>query len=528
MKKFRILSAFLECSSGMTPRVQTIKDYIDVLSKLGYDRLYLGLAGAYKIDTEPYFAYKKGKYTVAQLQKLDSYAQEKGIELVANIQTLAHLDFLSDHDAYREYMDTSATLMVGEPRVYALIEKMFATISQGLSTRRIHIGFDEAFGIGTGKFLQKYGYRDGKSLVLEHLQKVAAIAEKYGYTCEMWGDMLTGKYRTNVTPEQIQAAIPKNTSVVYWNYDDKDEMLISEKLEKVKQYAEDIAYAGNAWKIASFAPNNLNSIDTLLPQMKVCSEKGITHYMVTIWADGCSPCGWYSILPTLFIASEYNNGGYEIGGEINKEKFFQLFEAKYDDFILLDFLDEPFKKVCLKRRNTSFCIFYDDLLLGNYETMLPSGIADKYAEIAEEYAKVKSGKYQYIFKKQEALARVLCLKAGLATKIRTAYGNGDRPLMRELCKTVELLIERLKCFIEVFDEFFVHDNVVLGVECNQQRFGGQLVRYGYVLKQMQEYVEHGKAIEELEDEFLSPSWEPMPIYGGCLWYYYKNLISYNM
>jgi hypothetical protein len=100
--------------------------------------------------------------------------------------------------------------------------------------------------------------------------------------------------------------------------------------------------------------------------------------------------------------------------------------------------------------------------------------------------------------------------------------------MRELCVSVESLIEKLTRFTEIFDEFFLQDNVALGVECNQHHFGGQLLRYRYVLKQMREYVEEGKEIEELDDEFLPPSWEPMPVYGGCLWYYYKNLISYNI
>ena len=31
------------------------------MQKLGYTRLYLGLSGAYHIDDEPYYAYKKGK-----------------------------------------------------------------------------------------------------------------------------------------------------------------------------------------------------------------------------------------------------------------------------------------------------------------------------------------------------------------------------------------------------------------------------------------------------------------------------------
>ena len=60
VRKFKDLSVYLECSAGSTPRVETIKNYIEIMQKLGYTRLYLGLSGAYHIDDEPYFAYKKG------------------------------------------------------------------------------------------------------------------------------------------------------------------------------------------------------------------------------------------------------------------------------------------------------------------------------------------------------------------------------------------------------------------------------------------------------------------------------------
>ena len=60
VRKFKDLSVYLECSGGSTPRVETIKNYIEIMQKLGYTKLYLGLSGAYHIDDEPYFAYKKG------------------------------------------------------------------------------------------------------------------------------------------------------------------------------------------------------------------------------------------------------------------------------------------------------------------------------------------------------------------------------------------------------------------------------------------------------------------------------------
>lgn len=60
MKKFEHLSALVECSSGVVPKVETIKKYLDIFSRMGYDRMYLGLADAYKIPEEPFFNYKRG------------------------------------------------------------------------------------------------------------------------------------------------------------------------------------------------------------------------------------------------------------------------------------------------------------------------------------------------------------------------------------------------------------------------------------------------------------------------------------
>ena len=53
VRKFRDLSIYLECASGCTPRLETIKNYIDIMSTLGYTKLYLGVSGAYHIEDEP-------------------------------------------------------------------------------------------------------------------------------------------------------------------------------------------------------------------------------------------------------------------------------------------------------------------------------------------------------------------------------------------------------------------------------------------------------------------------------------------
>ena len=66
---FKRLSVFLECSTGNTFTVASIKRFIDILYKLGYNELYLGLTDAYKIEGEPYFNYMRGGYTIDDLKE---------------------------------------------------------------------------------------------------------------------------------------------------------------------------------------------------------------------------------------------------------------------------------------------------------------------------------------------------------------------------------------------------------------------------------------------------------------------------
>ena len=169
MKRFEHLSALIECSSGVVPTVEKVKEYLTVLSEMGYDRLYLGMADAYKIMEEPYFNYKRGGYTAEDLREMDDYAKSRSIELIAQIHTLSHLHFLRKYPEYFDLFDTDNILLVGDDRVYVLIEHMVKAISEGLSTRKIHIGLDEAFGIGTGEYLKKFGPADKKDLILRHL-----------------------------------------------------------------------------------------------------------------------------------------------------------------------------------------------------------------------------------------------------------------------------------------------------------------------------------------------------------------------
>ena len=526
MKRFEHLSALVECSSGVVPEVETVKRYLDILSRMGYDRLYLGMADAYKIKEEPYFNYKRGGYTTEDLREMDAYAKACGVELIAQIHTLSHLHFLRKYPEYFDLFDTDNILMVGDDRVYTLIEHMIKAISEGLSSRIIHIGLDEAFGIGTGEYLKKHGPADKKELILRHLQRVLPILRKYGYTCEMWGDMLIETDNTGVTAEQVRACLPDDALVFLWDYMESDEAKLGGMIDNIRPYGKNVAYAGGVWKYLGFGPCNRYSIARILPQMKVCHEKGVGHYMVTLWSDNVARCSVYAALPSLYVAAEYAGGRYDGGEGLDKERFRSVTGASFDDMLALDYIDDPLKTERGSLSSSSFWTFYTDLLLGNFDLFLTDGIENAYAALAEEYAALKGGAFGHVFAMAEAVMRALAVKAPLPARIRAAYAKGDRAEAEKAVAEIEKLKEKIAALIDVFDDYFLHDNRPFGLEVHHLYNGGQLARCDYAVKRLRAFIERGERIGELEGGVLPINYEPKPSPENSCMTDYRMLISY--
>ena len=73
------------------------------------------------------------------------------------------------------------------------------------TSHRIHIGLDEAFGLGEGRYKELHGSSNKYELMIRHIEKVSAIAKKYDFTPMMWSDMFfrLGKPQGDYDPEAI-------------------------------------------------------------------------------------------------------------------------------------------------------------------------------------------------------------------------------------------------------------------------------------------------------------------------------------
>jgi putative glycosyl hydrolase, family 20 len=521
------LSLLVECSGGSTPTVEMMKQYISMISAMGYRQLYLGLTDAFKMENEPYFNYKRGGYDRDALRELDSFASECGVELIASIQTLSHLHYLKKYNVYTPLFDTDNILMVGKPEVYELIEHMFEAISAGLHTKRIHIGFDEACGLGLGRYLRENGYRPQKELMAEHLHRVVEIAEKYGYICEIWSDMFfQEKDGCKFASEEMRFALPEGVRLILWEYYQDDPDKLRNLLQEGKSLCENLSFAGSAFKICGFAPSNHYSISRVLPQIKACMESGIEQYILTLWADGGGLCSINAVLPTIFAAAEYAMGNWDGEGEPDVEKFAKITGAVYSDIFSLDYLNDPFRKDLLTLNSRSYWILFGDILLCNYDSYLAQGTAEAYAALAKMYRGKTTGKFSYLFRTAADLANLLSVKAELGIRLRKAYLEKDKGTLRRMLELdFDPLKRAIRRFARVYQRQWLRENFCFGLEVIQLFLGGQMLRYQYIEERIRSYLDKGEAIEELEGRWLPPCIIPPITEDSCLEMNYRNLIS---
>lgn len=186
---FRHFGVMLDCSRNAVMRPEAVCRFLDTIVPLGYNTLMLYTEDTYEIDGQPYFGHGRGRYSREELKRIDAYAASKGVELIPCIQTLAHLNALMQWPVYCAIRDTDDILLAEDERVYALIDSMFATLAECFTSRTVNVGMDEAHNLGLGRYLEQHGYENRTEILLRHVQRVAGIAEKYGFTMCMWGDM---------------------------------------------------------------------------------------------------------------------------------------------------------------------------------------------------------------------------------------------------------------------------------------------------------------------------------------------------
>ncbi len=297
----------LDCSRNAVMQPDHVERWLRRMALMGCNLFQAYTEDTYEIPGEPRFGFQRGRYTQAELKRLDATCRRLGIEMVGCIQTLAHLEQINRWPEYRDSCDYESVLLEGEPRTYELIGRMLDSVGACIGSRRIHIGMDEAWALGRGKHLDRHGATPKFDILTRHLARVEAMCRERGLQPMVWSDMwfrLGSEHHDyydpkSVIPPAVAAAIPQDLTLVYWDYYHADVGFYRDMIARHRALGRPVSLASGIHTWGRLWYEHPETVAKAGPCIDAARSEGLDELLFTMWGDDGAACDFDSALAGL-------------------------------------------------------------------------------------------------------------------------------------------------------------------------------------------------------------------------------------
>ena len=524
---FETVSAMIDVSRCGVPTLASVREMLDHMAVMGYGTAMLYTEDMIRLDGKPYFGYMRGRFAPEELRALDDYAFAYGIEMIPCLECYGHMEkYLLWGEAWR-IKDTANVLMAREEATFDFLDRLIGTASSCFRSRRIHVGMDEAFDMGRGRFLTKHGYVPPFDIFSEYMDRLMAIVEKHGLSPMMWSDMYfrvsSGNnryYGEDIEiPPEVAAKIPENMELIFWHYGEAphcDDFMLKKHMALNRK----VSFAGGLWSWSGHFPEHYYMMSATRDSLTACRANGVKSAMATIWFNDNAECDLHANLFGLSFFAELcfdENASFEK----LKARFEATTGGDYDAFLLMSLYHNSFDKDApyedFNKRFFGKAIFWQDILEGLYDTHLyQKRMSDHYAKCAEKMKDYHSEKWQYLYDLAYRVFDYLATKALVGEQIAPAYQSGDRETLKAMAESIlPLLKEKTTAVHKAHKAVWLRNRNMIGW-CNLDiRYGGMVARCDTAIELIEDYLA-GRipAIESLAEVRLHKPLTAFPAFSS--------------
>ncbi len=515
---FSMRGLMIDCSRNGVFAPEAARQFMRRAALMGVNMLMFYTEDTYEVPGEPFFGYLRGGFTQDEMKALDDYAHALGIELIPCIQTLGHMEQALQWDPYFYLRDTPNILLSGHEPTYDFIRKMIVAASAPVRSRRIHIGMDEAHGLGSGKFKERFGEKPPFEIMNAHLSRVRDICREQGLNPMIWSDMYfrlgskTGSYYDPdwSIPEHIVKGIPKDVQLVYWDYSAREIAHFRKFIGFHRKLGSDPVMAGGigTWlHLWCVLPVSFAKIDSC---MGACRVEKLNEVIMTMWGDDGMDVDIFSALPGIQYFCEH-----AFGASNPKESAQRHFEAvcgaafapwvRASDIDLVPYVARPERS----GTNAGRSLLWQDPLFPVLEPMLRKvNLAPHYNKLAAELERAaKEPGLARRLKYPLHIARVLAIKSNLRFDLEKAYRSRNRKALSKIMKTtIPLLRREMAVLWKVHRAMWMQTYKPFGWEVIECRYGGLMARMATLADRLRDFLAgRMQSIPELDAE-LHNSW----------------------
>ena len=457
---FNRFATKVDCSHNAVWKISSLKKWIDITSKLGYNSLMLYTEDTYEIDGHPYFGCGRGRYSKEELKELDAYALERSVELIPSIATLSHLPTIFRWPQYATILDTYDILLCEDERTYELIDAMLATCAECFSSRVIELNMDIPELLGRGKYLSNRGYEPRADIFKRHTQKVSELAKKHGFKT----------------------------------------VLISDKNETKSNTDSECWASGEIFIRNSFNPENRYSIAALQKQIRDARNNSVENMVVCLFGDDGGECSRFAGLPGVFYASEIAKGGSD--EQLIKRNFEEIFGISFDQFMLMDLTQK--NEITEYGVHPTRYILYNDPFMGLFDKTIPEYTRAEHEKLAVQLSPLcDHPDWGYMFRTLRDLCAVTAEKCDIGLRIHAAYQCGDKEKLHKLADDLRHVRDLVEVFYKSFRKQWMTENKGHGFDVSDVRIGGVMMRLTHCADRLEAYALGAvDRIAELDDALL--------------------------
>lgn len=509
---FTLNGAMPDVSRNAVLTVQSNKLLLRKMAMMGMNMYMLYTEDTYDVDGHPYFGYLRARYTHDDLREIDAYAARLGIEVIPCVQMLGHLATHLHWDAATPYRDTSAVMLAGAKETYDFLDDIFKTLASCFTSRRVHVGMDEAFDLGRGRSIDVFGYRDSHAIFFEHLEKVIELSHRYGFEPMMWSDMffrLAGGHlpgyvdfdRRVELSDEVARLVPKGIQQVFWDYYTPDEEFYAVNIDKHNRYlGGNVMFAGGVWLWGGHCPHYQRSLRNTIPALEACRKKGVKEVLATLWLNG-SEGSLLMALPGLCWYADYDYKGCYDEDSV-KELFAFTCRADYDELMKCSLPETPDGGDMEVGR----VLFYNDPMLGMIDKHMEGVDAvSYYKDVNAQLAACtkEKGVLASSFDVVRRFSDYMENKADFGVRLRAAYLAGDRETLAAMAEECDVAKAKLAALRESHRKLWYEIYKPIGWDAHDIRYGGMITRFDTVKWRILAYLSgEVDRLDELEEKRL--------------------------
>lgn len=230
MADFSIRGVMLDPARLIEKR-KVYRDLLPLLARWGYNAVLWHFADdqgcALKFPSRPEFG-SRNAYTPDEMTELIAYAKRYGIEIIPEVETFGHTEFITGKKQYAHFSDKAPGKAFGAMCPFhgatkKIIRDILADAAGLFDSEFIHAGLDEV-GFGSHPVSKRLLRTKKKwELFAEHVRFVHATITAHGKRMMMWGDHLLGAMGkswvdSDALDTRIADMIPKDIVICDWHY----------------------------------------------------------------------------------------------------------------------------------------------------------------------------------------------------------------------------------------------------------------------------------------------------------------------